>query len=223
MISSTSPQAFNRKCSLPGGLASAGSSSWWGELPDLPAQKKVVMLGAERINSNYILKQNEKELTQRKVGPGVVELASLLSAWWCGGGKPGHTGSPPATFLGRWISWPEGKREWLRRTEDPALWALQCLYLSVTQQTWCEDSPWGGRKGRERSHCPSSHDLVTKLGSLPLIAWLELPRKEENGFALPHHWDCVTCLSVPPSVPASDYIYGRSLWRLANITIFYIL
>lgn len=33
------------------------------------------MLGAERINSNYILKQNEKELTQRKVGPGVVELA----------------------------------------------------------------------------------------------------------------------------------------------------
>lgn len=33
------------------------------------------MLGAEWIKSNYILKQNEKELTQRKVGPGVVELA----------------------------------------------------------------------------------------------------------------------------------------------------
>ena len=45
------------------------------------------MLGAEWINSRYILKQNEKELTQRKVGPGVVELASLLSAsaapWGC--------------------------------------------------------------------------------------------------------------------------------------------
>ena len=33
------------------------------------------MLGAEWINSNYILKQNEKELTQRKVGPGVMGLA----------------------------------------------------------------------------------------------------------------------------------------------------
>lgn len=59
------------------------------------------MLGAEWIKSNYILKQNEKELTQRKVGPGDVELARSSLPADGGGGKPGHTGSPPATFLGR--------------------------------------------------------------------------------------------------------------------------
>ena len=136
---------------------------------------------------------NPEESGARSRGAG-----SLLSAWWGGAGKPCHPSSPPTSFLGRWVSGREGKRAWLRRTEDPALWALRCLYLSVTQQTQsskgCEDSPWGGRKGRERSHCPSSHDLVIKLGSLPLMVWLELPRKEESVFALPHHCDYVTCL-----------------------------
>lgn len=35
----------------------------------------MVTLGTEWINSNYILKQSEEELTQRKVGPEAVELA----------------------------------------------------------------------------------------------------------------------------------------------------